>query len=168
MNAYMRSPHRLSSLLASSCCYLLELWSEDITVILLSFFGRTRTKLAIVSYSIIDLGFRVRGVGGKILVNGKVRGPYSERWKRTSCYIQQESLTRTGITVGEAMTLAAHLKLGYTISSAYKHTQVRNRNQNDALAVIGSLSKITIHFRVNCHLRSQSSACLWSARNNHF
>ncbi|XP_076674614.1 ATP-binding cassette sub-family G member 1 [Andrena cerasifolii] len=69
-------------------------------------------------------GYTVRGVAGKILVNGKVRGPYSERWKRTSCYIQQESLTRTGITVGEAMTLAAHLKLGYTISSAYKHTQV--------------------------------------------
>lgn len=31
---------------------------------------------------------------------------------------------RTRITVGEAMTLAAHLKLGYSINSAYKHTQV--------------------------------------------
>ncbi|CAK9797708.1 ATP-binding cassette subfamily G member 4 [Anthophora quadrimaculata] len=69
-------------------------------------------------------GYTVKGVQGKILVNGKVRGPYSERWKRTSCYIQQESLMRTRITVGEAMTLAAHLKLGYTISPAYKHTQV--------------------------------------------
>ncbi|XP_076247047.1 ATP-binding cassette sub-family G member 1 [Calliopsis andreniformis] len=69
-------------------------------------------------------GYTVKGVSGKILVNGKVRGPYSERWKRTSCYIQQDALMRTGITVGEAMTLAAHLKLGYTISSAYKHTQV--------------------------------------------
>ncbi|XP_006624640.1 ATP-binding cassette sub-family G member 1-like [Apis dorsata] len=69
-------------------------------------------------------GYTVKGVHGKILINGKVRVPYSERWKRTSCYIQQESLMRIRITVGEAMTLAAHLKLGYSISSAYKHTQV--------------------------------------------
>jgi len=66
----------------------------------------------------------VSGVSGEILINGKVRVPYSERWKRTSCYIQQDSIIRTYITVGEAMTLAAHLKLGYTISSAYKHSQV--------------------------------------------
>ncbi|XP_017753260.1 PREDICTED: ATP-binding cassette sub-family G member 1-like isoform X1 [Eufriesea mexicana] len=69
-------------------------------------------------------GYTVKGVHGQILVNGKVRVPYSATWKRTSCYIQQESLMRTRITVGEAMTLAAHLKLGYSISSAYKHTQV--------------------------------------------
>ncbi|EFN69513.1 ATP-binding cassette sub-family G member 4 [Camponotus floridanus] len=69
-------------------------------------------------------GFTVKGMSGKILVNGKVRLPYSERWKRTSCYIQQDSILRTWITVGETMTLAAHLKLGCTISSAYKHTQV--------------------------------------------
>ncbi|KAK9306802.1 hypothetical protein QLX08_002687 [Tetragonisca angustula] len=69
-------------------------------------------------------GYKVKGVEGKILVNGKIRVPYSERWKRTSCYIQQEALMRTRITVGEAMTLAAHLKLGYSINSAYKHTQV--------------------------------------------
>ncbi|XP_031826530.1 ATP-binding cassette subfamily G member 4 isoform X2 [Nomia melanderi] len=69
-------------------------------------------------------GYTVRGVRGKILVNGKVRVAYSNGWKRTSCYIQQDALMRNRITVGEAMTLAAHLKLGYTISSAYKHTQV--------------------------------------------
>jgi len=67
---------------------------------------------------------RVKGVSGEVLVNGKIRVPQSERWKRTSCYIQQDSIIRTFITVGEAMTLAAHLKLGYTISSAYKHSQV--------------------------------------------
>lgn len=69
-------------------------------------------------------GYTVKGVQGKILVNGKVRTPYSAGWKRTSCYIMQDALMRTRITVGEAMTLAAHLKLGYTISAAYKHTQV--------------------------------------------
>lgn len=67
---------------------------------------------------------RVKGVSGEVRVNGKLRVPHSERWKRTSCYIQQDSILRTFITVGEAMTLAAHLKLGYTISSAYKHSQV--------------------------------------------
>ncbi|KAL0103668.1 hypothetical protein PUN28_017733 [Cardiocondyla obscurior] len=69
-------------------------------------------------------GFTVSGVSGEVRVNGKIRAPQSERWKRTSCYIQQDSILRTYITVGEAMTLAAHLKLGYTISSAYKHSQV--------------------------------------------
>ncbi|XP_011050624.1 PREDICTED: ATP-binding cassette sub-family G member 1 [Acromyrmex echinatior] len=69
-------------------------------------------------------GFTVSGVSGEVLINGKIRVPYSERWKRTSCYIHQDSIIRTYITVGEAMTLAAHLKLGYTISSAYKHSQV--------------------------------------------
>jgi len=69
---------------------------------------------------------RIKGVSGEIRVNGKPRAPQSERWKRTSCYIQQDSILRAYITVGEAMTLAAHLKLGYTISSAYKHSQVRD------------------------------------------
>ncbi|XP_033210226.1 ATP-binding cassette sub-family G member 1 [Belonocnema kinseyi] len=69
-------------------------------------------------------GFTVQGVTGEILVNGKKRVPHSERWRRTSCYIQQDSLLRTRLTVGEAMTLAAHLKLGCSISAAYKHTQV--------------------------------------------
>ncbi|XP_046603397.1 ATP-binding cassette sub-family G member 1 [Neodiprion virginianus] len=69
-------------------------------------------------------GFNVHGAAGEILVNGRVRVAHSERWRRTSCYIQQDSHLRAGLTAGEAMSLAAHLKLGYTISSAYKHTQV--------------------------------------------
>ena len=63
-------------------------------------------------------------MSGDVLVNGKARSQHSERWRRTSCYIQQYSLLRTRLTVGEAMTIAAHLKLGCTISSAFKHTQV--------------------------------------------
>ncbi|OXU31534.1 hypothetical protein TSAR_013250 [Trichomalopsis sarcophagae] len=63
-------------------------------------------------------------MSGEILVNGKTRVPHSERWRRTSCYIQQYAVQRTRLTVGEAMTIAAHLKLGCTISSAFKHTQV--------------------------------------------
>ncbi|XP_043285776.1 ABC transporter G family member 3-like [Venturia canescens] len=69
-------------------------------------------------------GLTVQGASGEIMVNGKLRSPYSERWKRTSSYIQQDSLSRPQLTVGEVMSLAAHLKLGYTISAAYKHTQV--------------------------------------------
>lgn len=71
-------------------------------------------------------GYIVRGVSGEIYVNGKRRMPYSERWKETSSYILQDSLPRAKLTVGEAMTLAANLKLGYTISSTLKHTQVLN------------------------------------------
>ncbi|XP_014206812.1 ATP-binding cassette sub-family G member 1 [Copidosoma floridanum] len=69
-------------------------------------------------------GFTVQGMGGEILVNGKTRTANSQSWRRTSCYIQQYSLQRTKLTVGEAMTLAAHLKLGSSISSGIKHTQV--------------------------------------------
>ncbi|XP_012266537.2 ATP-binding cassette sub-family G member 1 [Athalia rosae] len=69
-------------------------------------------------------GFNVQGASGEILVNGRMRVAHSERWRQTSCYIQQDSHLRAGLTAGEAMTLAAHLKLGYTISSAYKHNQV--------------------------------------------
>lgn len=69
-------------------------------------------------------GFTVRGMKGEIFVNGKARVPYSERWKRTSCYIQQDSILRAQITVGESMTVAAHLKLGCTVNSAFKHSQI--------------------------------------------
>ncbi|XP_032665569.1 ATP-binding cassette sub-family G member 1 [Odontomachus brunneus] len=69
-------------------------------------------------------GFTMKGASGEILVNGKTRLPYSERWKKSSCYIQQNSMLRTQITVGEAMTVTANLKLGYSISSAYKHSQI--------------------------------------------
>ena len=68
--------------------------------------------------------YREQGVNGEILVNGKTRLPNSERWRRMSCYIQQYSLLRARLTVGEAMTLAAHLKLGFSINSAYKHARV--------------------------------------------
>ncbi|XP_015178165.1 PREDICTED: ATP-binding cassette sub-family G member 1 isoform X2 [Polistes dominula] len=71
-------------------------------------------------------GYTLKGMSGEVLVNGKVRVAHSEKWKRTSCYIQQDSLVRGRITVGEAMTITAHLKLGNNISSAYKHTQVLN------------------------------------------
>lgn len=69
-------------------------------------------------------GYTVQGSSGEILVNGKTRIPHCESWRRTSCYIQQYSVQRPRLTVGEAMSLAAHLKLGCTISSAFKHTQV--------------------------------------------
>ncbi|KAH0948366.1 hypothetical protein HN011_010642 [Eciton burchellii] len=69
-------------------------------------------------------GFTIKGMSGDIMVNGKMRLPYSERWRKTSCYIQQDSILRACITVGEAMNVAAQLKLGCSISSAYKHTQI--------------------------------------------
>ncbi|KAL7304438.1 hypothetical protein TKK_0003234 [Trichogramma kaykai] len=69
-------------------------------------------------------GFTVQGMSGEVLINGKLRSPHSERFRRTSCYIQQYSIQRTRLSVGEAMTIAAHLKLGCSMSSAFKHAQV--------------------------------------------
>lgn len=56
---------------------------------------------------------------------------------------------RIRITVGEAMTLAAHLKLGYSISSAYKHTQVCIYNINNLLYKYVIFSRINIFIFVN-------------------
>lgn len=61
------------------------------------------------------------GVTGKIAVNGKNRSSNSENFRNVSAYIHQDDALRPYLTVREAMTMATHLKLGFTgITSAYK------------------------------------------------
>jgi ABC-type multidrug transport system ATPase subunit len=71
--------------------------------------------------------FRTNGVSGKVYVNGKERNPdQPHKFQRLSRYIQQDDSLRPHLTVGEAMTITAHLKLGYTVGSDKKKNLVRN------------------------------------------
>ncbi|OWR55647.1 ATP-binding cassette transporter subfamily G member Bm3 [Danaus plexippus plexippus] len=54
-------------------------------------------------------GYRITGVGGAIFING--RGRIMKRFKKMSCYIQQDDRIQGLLTVGENMSIAADLKL---------------------------------------------------------
>lgn len=66
---------------------------------------------------------RTKGSSGDILLNGVVRDQ-RERFRKLSAYIPQDEELRLGLTVMEAMTFAANLKLGYSVSQQYKKQQV--------------------------------------------
>ncbi|XP_076252829.1 ATP-binding cassette sub-family G member 1 [Rhynchophorus ferrugineus] len=69
-------------------------------------------------------GFITRGSTGDILLNGVLRTD-SPRFRKLSAYIPQDEELRLELTVMEAMTFAANLKLGYSVSSQYKKEQVK-------------------------------------------
>lgn len=60
------------------------------------------------------------GVTGKITVNGKNRSSNSENFRNVSAYIHQDDALRPYLTVREAMTMATHLKLGFSVKKEYK------------------------------------------------
>ncbi|XP_034242718.1 ATP-binding cassette sub-family G member 4 [Thrips palmi] len=55
-------------------------------------------------------GYRLTGVSGDVMVNGRPRN--LDRFRRMSCYIQQDDRLHALLTVQENMSLAARLKLG--------------------------------------------------------
>lgn len=60
-----------------------------------------------------------------VLVNGQDRNDVSlEHFLRVSCYIQQDDELRPLLSVREAMMLASHLKLGFSIAYKDKKQQV--------------------------------------------
>lgn len=62
---------------------------------------------------------------GTVTVNGKDRSKdHRNELSRLSCYIMQDNALRPALTVKEAMTFAAHLKLGYSTSHGRKQRQV--------------------------------------------
>ncbi|XP_077286486.1 ATP-binding cassette subfamily G member 4 [Arctopsyche grandis] len=70
-------------------------------------------------------GLTTNGMSGKVFVNGVERTSGEPlRFQRLSKYIQQDDNSRPYLTVLEAMTVAAHLKLGYSISESQKIKQV--------------------------------------------
>lgn len=69
--------------------------------------------------------FRETGVTGTIKVNGKNRSNNSQSFRSLAAYIHQEDALRPYLTVGEAMTIATNLKLGYNVTEAYKSNMVK-------------------------------------------
>lgn len=59
-----------------------------------------------------------------MLVNGKNRSTNSQTFRNLSAYIHQDDAFRKYLTVGEAMTVAAHLKLGFNVTKEYKSNVV--------------------------------------------
>ncbi|XP_018366982.1 PREDICTED: ATP-binding cassette sub-family G member 1-like [Trachymyrmex cornetzi] len=55
-------------------------------------------------------GYRCRGISGSININGQLRD--MREFKKMSCYIMQNDLVQPNLTVFEAMSFAADLKLG--------------------------------------------------------
>jgi hypothetical protein len=71
---------------------------------------------------------RMRGVEGTVKVNGRDRSKDPrDMFSRLSCYIMQDDALRPALTVREAMTLVAHLRLGYLTSHRQKQKQVGSR-----------------------------------------
>ncbi|CAG9765475.1 unnamed protein product [Ceutorhynchus assimilis] len=68
-------------------------------------------------------GYVTRGSSGEVNVNGVIRDQ-SPRFRKLSAYIPQDEELRLGLTVKEAMTFAANLKLGYGVTHQYKMQQV--------------------------------------------
>lgn len=66
--------------------------------------------------------FRKKGVTGRLTINEEVRN--EEMFRKQSCYIMQDDNLQPLLTVSEAMTVAANLKLGYEFSSKEKQFRV--------------------------------------------
>ncbi|KAE8742038.1 ABC-transporter, subfamily G member 08 [Frankliniella occidentalis] len=61
-------------------------------------------------------GYRISGVTGNVMVNGRPRN--LDRFRRMSCYIQQDDRLHSLLTVQENMSLAAELKLTRAVPRA--------------------------------------------------
>ncbi|XP_044748388.1 ATP-binding cassette sub-family G member 1 isoform X2 [Coccinella septempunctata] len=91
--------------------------SGDLTVIMGPSGAGKSTLLNILA------GFVARGSSGEVRYNDVIR-TNSPRFRKLSAYIPQDEELRLGLTVHESMTFAANLKLGYSVTHAYKRQQV--------------------------------------------
>lgn len=81
-------------------------------------------------------GYVSGGAGGTVSIGGRVRQcavSASAQQRRHTAYIQQDDQLRPRLTVQEAMTLAAHLKLGFGPGSA----EAKRRRVQQLIAALG-------------------------------
>lgn len=64
------------------------------------------------------------GVSGQVIVNGENRSKILENFRNNTAYILQEDCLRPHLTVYETIIVAAHLKLGFKISTKCKKQMV--------------------------------------------
>jgi len=70
----------------------------------------------------------MRGAEGVVKVNGRDRSKdHRDKFFQLSCYIMQDDALRPSLTVKEAMTFVAHLRLGYLTSHKQKQKQVKRK-----------------------------------------
>ena len=98
----------------------------------------------------------MRGVDGTVTLNGKDRSKdHRNELSKLSGYIMQDNALRPALTVKEAMTFAAHLKLGNSTSHGQKQRQVRvstelweemrKKNTINVTAVVDTVHRLQTH-----------------------
>lgn len=75
-------------------------------------------------------GYKTSNLEGSILINGKERN--QRRFRKLSCYIMQDDCLSPLLTVMEAMTVSANLKIGKNVSNSDKKAIV-----NEVLDILG-------------------------------
>ncbi|XP_050308153.1 ATP-binding cassette sub-family G member 4 [Anthonomus grandis grandis] len=75
-------------------------------------------------------GYRTSNLEGSVLINNKERS--LRRFRKMSCYIMQDDCLQPHLTVQEAMTVSANLKIGKNVSNSEKKAII-----NEVMEILG-------------------------------
>ncbi|ENN81359.1 hypothetical protein YQE_02238, partial [Dendroctonus ponderosae] len=82
-------------------------------------------------------GYKTSNLEGSVLINGKERS--QRRFRKMSCYIMQDDCLSPHLSVMEAMTVSANLKIGKSVSHSDKKAII-----NEVLEILGELCRVDI------------------------
>lgn len=98
---------------------------------------RAYTPLSVLNFDNF-INSRTSNLTGSVLINGKQRS--LRRFRKMSCYIMQDDCLSPHLTVKEAMTVSANLKLGKDLSNADKKVVI-----SEIVDTLGLQDCIDIH-----------------------